>query len=96
MRYTTPNRAAMAFLPPAIPPSATIIAGGLGYVERQKHGADNRVSHIAVTKKGEALRPAFIAIARKLRSVSYRGIPDDDRETLARLLNEYLDESEEQ
>lgn len=58
----------------------------LGYVERQKHGADNRVNHIAVTIQGEALRPAFISIARKLRSLSYRDIPDEDRETLVRLL----------
>jgi len=58
----------------------------LGYVEKRKHGADNRFSLIAVTQKGEALKPAFISIARKLRALSYKDIPDDQRETLVRLL----------
>ena len=58
----------------------------LGYVEKRKHGADNRFSLIAVTRKGAALKPAFVSIARKLRALSYRDIPDDERETLVRLL----------
>lgn len=59
----------------------------LGYVEKRKHGTDNRFSLIAATQKGEALKPAFISIARKLRSHSYKDIPDDERETLVRLLS---------
>jgi MarR family transcriptional regulator, organic hydroperoxide resistance regulator len=58
----------------------------LGYVEKRKHGTDNRFSLIAVTPKGEALKPIFIAIAGKLRARSYKDIPDEERETLARLL----------
>jgi DNA-binding MarR family transcriptional regulator len=58
----------------------------LGYVEKQKHGADNRVNLIAMTQKGETLKPAFISIARKLRARSYKDIPDDEKETLIRLL----------
>jgi len=58
----------------------------LGYVKKEKHGADNRFSLIAVTQKGEALKPAFVSIARKLRALSYKDIPDDERETLVRLL----------
>jgi DNA-binding MarR family transcriptional regulator len=63
----------------------------LGYVEKRKHDADNRFSIIAVTQKGEALKPVFISIARKLRAVSYRDIPDDERETLVRLLTKLND-----
>jgi len=58
----------------------------LGYVEKRKHGADNRVNLVAATQKGEALKPVFISIARKLRALSYKDIPDVERETLVRLL----------
>jgi len=58
----------------------------LGYVEKRKHGTDNRFSLIAATKKGEALKPAFVSIAKKLRALSYKDIPDDERETIVRLL----------
>ena len=58
----------------------------MGYVEKQKHRTDSRFSLIAVTQKGEALKPAFVSIAKKLRALSYKDIPDDERETLVRLL----------
>ena len=58
----------------------------LGYVKKEKHGADNRFNLIAVTQKGVDLKPAFVTIARKLRALSYKDIPDDERETLVRLL----------
>ncbi len=58
----------------------------LGYVEKTRHGTDNRFSLIAATQKGEALRPAFVSIAKKLRALSYKGLTDDERETLVRLL----------
>jgi DNA-binding MarR family transcriptional regulator len=58
----------------------------LGYVEKRKYGADNRFNHIAVTQKGEELKPAFVSIARKLRTLAYKDIPDDERETMVRLL----------
>jgi MarR family transcriptional regulator, organic hydroperoxide resistance regulator len=57
-----------------------------GYVEKRKHDADNRFSLITVTQKGEALKPVFVSIARKLRALSYKDIPDGERETLVRLL----------
>ena len=56
------------------------------YVEKRKGGADNRFSQIALTPKGKALKPAFFAIAEKLRATSYRGITDDERDQLVRLL----------
>jgi len=63
----------------------------LGYVEKRKHDADSRVILIAATGKAEALRPDFIAIARELRGISYRGLSDEERETLFRLLTKLND-----
>jgi DNA-binding MarR family transcriptional regulator len=58
----------------------------LGYVEKKKHSADNRISLIALTEKGAALKSDFQLIAQKLRVQSYKGISDDEKETLVRLL----------
>jgi len=59
----------------------------MGYVEKRKSPEDNRISLIVPTKKGEALKPAFVTIAKKLRALSYRGITENERETLVNLLN---------
>jgi DNA-binding MarR family transcriptional regulator len=59
----------------------------LGYVEKRKHEGDHRMTLVAVTKKGAALKPAFVAIAMKLRTLSYRDTTDDERDTLYRLLS---------
>ncbi len=59
----------------------------LGYVEKKKHSADNRISLISLTAKGTALKADFQHIAQKLRVQSYKDISDDERETLVRLLN---------
>lgn len=59
----------------------------MGYIEKRKFPEDNRVSLIIPTKKGEALKPAFVTIAKKLRAFSYRGIAENERETLFNLLN---------
>jgi|WetSurMetagenome_2_1015567.scaffolds.fasta_scaffold07433_3 MarR family transcriptional regulator, organic hydroperoxide resistance regulator len=56
------------------------------YVEKRKRGADNRFTQIALTPKGEALKPAFFSIAGKLRTLSYKGITNDERDHLVRLL----------
>jgi DNA-binding MarR family transcriptional regulator len=58
----------------------------LGYVEKKSHQADNRISLIALTRKGTALKTDFQLIAQKLRVQSYMGISDDERETLVHLL----------
>jgi DNA-binding MarR family transcriptional regulator len=59
----------------------------LGYVEKRSDPADSRISLIALTRKGMALKPDFLLIAQKLRSHSYNGVSDDERETLVSLLN---------
>jgi len=57
-----------------------------GYVEKKSEPADSRISLIALTRKGMALKPHFQLIAQKLRAQSYKGITDDERETLVNLL----------
>jgi DNA-binding MarR family transcriptional regulator len=58
----------------------------LGYVEKKSHLTDNRISLIALTSKGTALKTDFQLIAKKLRDQSYMGISDDEREMLVHLL----------
>jgi DNA-binding MarR family transcriptional regulator len=58
----------------------------LGYVEKKRHLYDNRISLIALTRKGTALKTDFQLIAKKLRAKSYMGISDDEREMLVHLL----------
>jgi MarR family transcriptional regulator, organic hydroperoxide resistance regulator len=57
-----------------------------GYVEKKSEPADSRISLIALTRKGMALKPHFQLIAQRLRAQSYKGITDDERETLFNLL----------
>jgi DNA-binding MarR family transcriptional regulator len=59
----------------------------IGYVEKKSDPADSRIRLIALTRKGMALKPSFLLIAQKLRAHSYKGVPDDERETLVNLLN---------
>ena len=58
----------------------------IGYVEKKSDPADSRISLIALTRKGMALKPNFHLIAQKLRAHSYKGVSDDERETLVNLL----------
>jgi MarR family transcriptional regulator, organic hydroperoxide resistance regulator len=57
-----------------------------GYVEKRSAPADSRISLIALTRKGMALKPHFLLIAQKLRAQSYKGITDAERESLVGLL----------
>jgi len=59
----------------------------MGYVEKKSHLSDNRISLIALTRKGSALKTDFQLIAQKLRVQSYMGVSDEERETLVHLLN---------
>ena len=59
----------------------------MGYVGKKSDPADSRISLIALTRKGMALKPNFHLIAQKLRAHSYKGVSDDERETLVNLLN---------
>jgi DNA-binding MarR family transcriptional regulator len=57
-----------------------------GYVEKKSEPADSRINLIALTRKGMALKPHFQLIAQRLRAQSYKGITDNERETLVNLL----------
>ena len=57
-----------------------------GYVEKKSEPADSRITLIALTRNGMALKPHFQLIAQKLRAQSYTGVTDDERETLVNLL----------
>jgi len=58
----------------------------LGYVEKKSHLSDNRISLIALTRKGTLLKTDFQLISQKLRVQSYMGISDDEKEVLVHLL----------
>jgi DNA-binding MarR family transcriptional regulator len=59
-----------------------------GYIERTVSPEDSRVSYISLTDKGRALREPFYEISRRLLETLYGNIPQSDRETLVRLLNQ--------
>lgn len=58
----------------------------LGYVTKERDAEDTRVIHVALTPKGRELGPAFEAISGKLIDTFYRGIPEDEKEELVRIL----------
>ena len=58
----------------------------LGYIKRRKDPDDNRVTWISLTAKGNALKPPIMEISRKMRSMAYDSISDDEKETLVALL----------
>ena len=66
-------------------PTVTVLVNKLvelGYVTKEKSDTDNRVTHIALTKKGESLKPAFEAISNSLNTLVYQGFSDDEAEKL--------------
>jgi DNA-binding MarR family transcriptional regulator len=63
----------------------------LGFVEKKRHPADNRINLITLTGKGTALKTDFQLIAHKLRTHSYKGISNDEKEILFHLLKKLSD-----
>lgn len=58
----------------------------LGYVEKVKDDGDQRVTWVKATAKGKQMIPAFKAMRRTYMETLYRGISEQDQETLVRLL----------
>lgn len=58
----------------------------MGFVQKDRDKDDNRISIISLTKKGKALKPAFIAISEKLRTNAYKEISEKEKQTLYDLL----------
>ena len=62
----------------------------LGYVERIKSWEDNRVTLIKLTEKGVHLKPIFREISKKLNTVIYGGLKDNEKEQVEYLLEKIL------
>jgi len=58
----------------------------LGYVEKKKDMADNRISIISLTVKGKALKQLFMEISKKLVTKAFRFISEQEKEILNILL----------
>ena len=59
----------------------------LGYVVKERDTQDTRVVYVALTNEGHELKPKFQAISAKVLSVFYFGIPENEKEDLAKTLN---------
>ena len=75
-------------------PTTTILVDkleALGYVTREASGTDARCQIVRLTSTGEALRPKFEEISRRLIAKLYGGLDDAEAATLERLLGKVLD-----
>lgn len=57
-----------------------------GYVAKERDGADSRIVHVALTAKGEALKPIFEDISQRLLNTFYTNITEDEKKELLRIL----------
>ncbi|WP_261305232.1 MarR family winged helix-turn-helix transcriptional regulator [Paenibacillus andongensis] len=58
----------------------------LGYVTKERDTVDTRVVYVALTHKGEELRPVFEAISKEMLDVFYLDISEKEKEELLRIL----------
>ena len=62
-----------------------------GYVRRKANESDLRSSVISLTDKGRAMQKDFREVSESLRKKSYRGLSDEEKETLMELLTRIHD-----
>jgi DNA-binding MarR family transcriptional regulator len=75
-------------------PNVTVLIDKLveyGYVKKEKSTADNRVTYITLTDKGESLRPVFLSISTKLTKIVYGKIPLEESDALEAMLQALSD-----
>jgi len=78
-------------------PTVTVLVDKLvqlDYVTKVKSSDDSRVTYIALTEQGIALKPLFTEISDKLNSIVYKDVSEADAEYLEKLLgkiNQNLD-----
>ena len=75
-------------------PTTTILVDkleSLGYVAREASESDARSVVVRLMPSGEALRPKFEEISRRLIAKLYGGLDDAEAATLERLLGKVLD-----
>ena len=58
----------------------------LGYVKKEKSGADGRETFVVLTSKGLKLEEPVKAISRKLLSRAYRNFSEEEKQNLVSLL----------
>ena len=80
----------------------TVLADKLeqeGYIRREASPADSRVRHLALTPKGQAVRPVFTDITRRLQERFWNGFSPDEQERfmdyLLRMENNFRAEADE-
>ena len=59
----------------------------LGYVTKERDIEDTRVVYVALTHKGNELKPIFEAISSEILGVFYLDISEKEKEELLRILN---------
>lgn len=58
----------------------------LGYVTKERDSVDSRVVYVALTPKGEELKPVFETISQQMLDVFYLDISEQEKEELLRIL----------
>ncbi|MZQ81434.1 MarR family transcriptional regulator [Paenibacillus sp. 5J-6] len=58
----------------------------LGYVTKERDSVDSRVVYVALTPRGEELKPVFETISQQMLEVFYFDISDQEKEELLRIL----------
>lgn len=59
---------------------------GLGYVQKERSAEDSRIVYVSLTQKGISLKPVFDRISDNIIETFYKGIPDNDKDELLRIL----------
>jgi DNA-binding MarR family transcriptional regulator len=62
-----------------------------GYIQRRTHESDSRSSIISLTEKGRAMQKKFREVSEALRKKAYKGLTDEEMETLMHLLTKIHD-----
>lgn len=58
----------------------------MGLVRKTADPHDSRVSYLSLTARGRGLEATILAISRRLREKAYRGLSENERKELIRLL----------
>lgn len=58
----------------------------LGYVKKERDVADNRITYLSLTQKGQDLKPMFDDISKNLFETVYQNIPKEERMALMQSL----------
>ena len=57
-----------------------------GYVVKERDTTDSRVVHVALTAKGEELKPVFEEISQRMLDVFYADVTEAEKKVLLRIL----------